>query len=250
MVPSRRKLGLIHRPHPRLPRIGAALAGRQPPVAVDWHRHIDLDGDALGNDQVGNCVECGTLRAIQIMRTVAAGDRRKPATAEALALYRTWAGWDGTAATDLGTASDVAAALWASQGVAWGEQWHDLPTVAGFNPRIMSHLRAAIAWLGPVQLDLDLPAAARGQQVWSVVDGPEGRPGSWGAHRVCVGKYDSGGFRVVTWGLEMPVTEAFIETYALDATVAISRSWLDVTGRSPLGLDLDALAAESRALNG
>lgn len=248
MVPSRRKLGLIHRPQPRLPRIGAALAGRQPPAAVDWHRYIALDGDALGNDQVGNCVECGTLRAIQIMRAAAAGDARKPSTAEALALYRAWAGWDGTAATDLGTASDAAAALWASTGVAWGEQWRDIPAVAGFDPRVASHLRAAIAWLGPVQLDLDLPASARSQQVWSVADGPLSAPGSWGAHRVCVGKYDSLGFHAVTWGMEMPVTEAFIEAYALDAMVAISRSWLDVTGRSPLGLDLDALEAESRAL--
>lgn len=248
MVPATPKLGLIHRPHPALARIGAALAGQTPPEAVDWHRRIVLDGDALGNNQVGNCVECGTLRAIQIMRAVAAGDARKPTAGQALALYRAWAGWDGSAATDLGTASDVAAARWAGEGVAWGEQWLDVPAVAGFDPRIVSHLRAAIAWLGPIQLDLDLPFSAQNQSAWEVASGEEARPGSWGAHRVCVGKYDAGGFRCVTWGSEMALSEAFIEAYALDATASISRSWLDVFGHSPLGLDLDALEAASRGL--
>lgn len=246
------RLGLIHRPHPCLPRISAHLAGQVPPVVADWHGRIALDGDALGNDQVGNCVECGTLRAIQIMRAVAAGDGRKPTASEALALYRAWAGWDGTpgGASDCGTASDVAAAQWASTGVAWGEQWRDVPAVAGFDPRIASHLRAAIAWLGPVQLDLDMPLSAQDQETWSVGDGEAGRPGSWGAHRVCVGKYDACGFTCVTWGVERPMTEAFVETYALDAMVCVSRSWLDVLGRSPLGLDLDALEAASRNLGG
>ncbi len=243
------RLGLIHRPHPRLPRIGAALAGRQPPAAADWHRYIALDGDALGNDQVGNCVECGTLRAIQVMRAAAAGDARKPSTAEALALYRAWAGWDGTAATDLGTASDAAAALWASQGVAWGEQWRDIPAVAGFDPRIASHLRAAIAWLGPVQLDLDLPLSAKEQpSTWTVGTGAAAQPGSWGAHRVCVGAYGPGSFRAITWGEERILSDDFIATYALDAMAAISRSWLDTMGRSPRGLDIDQLEAESRSL--
>lgn len=242
------RLGLIHAPHPRLPRIGAALVGLSLPPKVDWHQAISLDGDALGNDQAGNCVQCGVLRAIQIMRSVAAGDTRKPSAAEALALYRAWAGWDGTAATDLGTRSDVAAAAWGATGVQWGDQWLDLPALAAFSPAVVSHLRAAIAWLGPVQIDLDLPAIARDAKSWEVVDGPLSAPGSWGPHRVCVGKYDNDGFYGVTWGMEMPMTEEFVETYALAGTAAVSRSWLDVVGHSPLGLDLDALEQASRRL--
>ncbi|MDR3392656.1 MAG: hypothetical protein P4L77_13075, partial [Sulfuriferula sp.] len=97
---------------------------------------------------MGNCVTCGTLRAIQIQRAVAGGDKRKPTTDEALALYRAWSGYDGTPATDVGTRSDVAAARWASEGVQWGEQWLDVPIIVGLNPAILSHLQAAIAFFG------------------------------------------------------------------------------------------------------
>ena len=244
------RLGLVHQPHPRLPRIGASLAGQVPPVAADWHKAIKLDGDALGNQFEGNCVPCGVLRAVQIMRAVAAGDQRRPTQAQAEALYRAWAGWDGVAGsdTDLGTRSDIAAAQWAAKGIVWGDQWIDLPALAGFDPAVTSHLRAAIAWLGPVQLDLNLPASAQRQSVWDAADGADGQPGSWGAHRVCVGKYDADRFYAITWGIEMPMTGAFLARYALDATAAVSRSWLDTLGHSPLQLDLDALEAASRAL--
>ncbi len=251
--PSILKLGLIHQPHPRMPRIGAALAGQVPPSAVDWNKFIRLDGDALGNDQTGNCVPCGVLRSIQIMRAVAAGDQRRPDAATARGLYIVWAGWDGVpgSATDLGTRSDVAAEYWACAGVPWGDQWIDIPALAGFDPRIVSHLRAAIAWLGPIQIDLNMPMTAQAQlSTWTVGTGSDAQPGSWGAHRVCIGAYGPDSFRAITWGEERILPDAFVETYALDAMASISRSWIDVVGRSPLGLDLDALEAASRRLAG
>ena len=76
------RLGLIH--HPRLAsrRIGAVLGDLSVPRACDWISRIKLDGNALGNDLHANCVPCGALRSIQIMRAVAAGDARKAGVAE------------------------------------------------------------------------------------------------------------------------------------------------------------------------
>lgn len=243
-------LGLIHRPHPGLPRLAArmGLDARVVPDACDWHRAIAIDGDALGNDTHSNCLPCGALRSIQIRRAVAAGDARKPTADEALALYRAWSGWDGTDATDIGTASDVAALAWARRGVAWGEQWDDIPTIAALDPANVGHIKAAVAFLGPIQLDLNMPAAWQGATTWTIVSGSWGQPGTWGAHRVCAGRYDQQCLYVVTWGTEVRITWAALATYALNAEASVSRSWLAATGLSPSGLDLAALEQESRSL--
>jgi hypothetical protein len=185
------------------------------------------------------------------MRAVAKGDCRKPTAEAALALYKAWAGWDGTEATDLGTGSAKAAALWASCGLRWDEQDEDVPAIVPLDPAIGGHLRAAVAFFGPVQLDLAMPQAwEQMPQVWSTVSGSWGRPGSWGAHRVCAARYDRQCLTVVTWGHVRAITWDAVGRYALAAWACVSRSWLDTTGRSPGGLDLDALAAEGRDLAG
>lgn len=245
------RLGLIHRPHPGLPRLAARmdLASLAAPAACDWHRAIALDGDALGNDQHGNCVPCGALRSIQIRRAVAAGDSRKPTADEALALYRAWSGWDGGDATDIGTASDVAAIAWARNGVRWDDQWEDVPAIVAVPPAAIDALRAAIAFLGPIQLDLALPLAwQEAVSTWSVVSGSWGQPGSWGMHRVCAGRYDQQCLYVITWGQERAIPWSAVARYAVNAEASVSRSWLDATGHSPTGLDLAALQRESLSL--
>ena len=243
------RLGLIHRPHPALHRVGAALDVPHAPETCGWHRHIALDGDALGNDVHANCVPVGALRSIQIRRAVQAGDQRQPTADEALALYRAWSGWDGTEATDLGTASDEAAARWACEGVRWGEQWEDVPSIVALDPTRPDRLRAAVAFLGPVQLDLAMPLAWEGAPaIWSIISGSWGQPGSWGAHRVCAAGYDRECLRVVTWGRERGITWEAVARYAIHAEATISRSWLDATGLSPAGLDLAALQREGAAL--
>ncbi len=245
------RLGLIHRPHPGLPRLAARmdLDAIKAPDACDWHQYVTLDGDALGNDLHCNCVPCGALRRVQIARAVSAGDMRVPTAPQALDLYRRW-GWDGSEAGDIGLASDVAVLRWATGGVPWGGQWEDVPGIVTLAPANLDHLRAAIAYLGPVQLDLALPLSAQGLTSWTVALGANGVPGSWGPHRVCVGRYDGRHLYAVSWGIEIPMTADFVKQYAINAEAMVSRSWIDTLGVSPAGLDLAALARESAALAG
>jgi hypothetical protein len=241
--------GLIHRPHSLLPRLTGAVLDDLPAFPVtNWHLWIAFDGDSLGNGPPanrGNCVECGALQSIRIRRAVVAGDHRVPKADQALALYQQWSGWDGTDATDLGTASDVAAVQWATKGIWWSDQWEDVPAIAWLDVKNLAHLRAAIRYLGPVQIDLVLPISAQKQDVWDVAadDG-----GVWGCHRVCCGRYDAERFNVVTWGVEQTMTGAFLLKYGINAEAAVSASWLDTTGRTPAGLDFAALKRESEAL--
>jgi hypothetical protein len=221
------------------------------PLTCDWHAAAKAaDGDALGNDAHSNCVPSGALRGLEMMRAVVASDQRRPTAAMSLDLYRQWADWDGTEATDIGTASDVAAARWMAHGVRWCDQFEDVPNaLAWLDPTNLEHLRIAIAFLGPVQLDLNLPKSIDKQPVWMPADGPDGVPGSLGAHRVCVGKYDRGGLYCVTWGEEVPMTPQFVAKYGLNAMAVVSRSWLSgPNGISPANLDLAALERDSAAL--
>jgi len=150
-------------------------------------------------DAHSNCLPCGALRSIQIRRAVAAGDARKPTAEQALALYRAWSGWDGTEATDIGTASDSAAVAWARHGVTWGDQWDDIPSIAALDPANAGHVKAAVAFLGPIQLDLNMPAAWQGATTWTVISGSWGQPGTWGSHRVCAGRYDQQCLYAISW---------------------------------------------------
>lgn len=244
-----RKLGLIHRPHPNVPMLAAHLQinALAPVSSCDWHRFATLNGDALGNDAHSNCIPCGALRSVQIMRAVVAGDRRVPTVQNSLALYQQM-GWDGTVASDIGLPSDETTAFWASKGIWWGNDWLDIPSFARIDPSNPEHARLAIAYFGPLQVDILLPNSAQSQTKWTVVPGPTGAVGSWGPHRVCIGKYDSHGFTAVTWGTQIEMTDEFFLAYVANIEVPISRSWFNTVGVSPTGLDFESLAAASSQL--
>lgn len=235
------RLGLIYRPCVQLPRIATVLDTLpEPPPAVNWLSLIPMDGDALGNDDVGDCVECAALRGIQIQRAVVAGDNRKPTKEEALELYSNWSGWDGTQGTDLGTASDVAADKWGSKGIAWGPYFEDVPALALINPQNIQHMKQAIASLGPIQIDMRLPIGWQTEaNLWAPCSGQNNA--TWGYHRTCAARYDSSGLYIVTWGTMRMLPWDAVLGYVVDAYAVATRSWLGVDGRGPTGLTYDGL---------
>jgi hypothetical protein len=255
-------LGLIHAPRAPSRALGAALGGVCPPASADWFTTAEkrtgvaiCDGDALGNDTLSNCVPCGALRYEQIVRAIAKGDARRPTADMAKALYSRWSSWP---AQDIGTDSAEAAILWATKGLKWDEQDEDVPSVVPVNAALGDHLRAAVVSLGPIQLDLAMPSAWRSVITRAISEGHDvtlssiagswGQPGSWGNHRMCAAQYDAQCVGAVSWGLKVRITWDAVARYALAAWVCVSRSWLDVAGLSPAGLDFPALAAEAQAL--
>jgi hypothetical protein len=249
------KLGLIpvHREPSNI--LGVELGGLVPPDAVDWRERalevtgVDVyDNDPLDNDDHSSCVACGALRSIQVRRAITGGDARRPTAGMADSLYRAW-GWDGTAANDVGLNSEQAAMQWAQHGIQWGDSWLDIPSVAAVDPKNIAHVKAAIAFLGPVQTDLALPTAWQQEQsTWTVISGSWGTPNGWGAHRTCAVGYDQYGVYLVTWGQRRLLTWSAVATYAINCEATVSRSWLDTMGLSPGQLDLAALEKEMREL--
>jgi hypothetical protein len=244
------RLGLIHQPVPASPHLTGVLAPLAVPDAVDWFDAVRqassvtiCNGKVRANDRRSCCVAVGALQYLRTIRAVY-GDERDFTDDQVLDLYAAW-GWDGTDAGDIGLNSVQAGILWSARGIQWCRQLEDVPNVL---PIPLAHLRAALAFLGPCQLDLALPLAWQTAKTWDVVDGPDGKAGSWGAHRICVGAYDAEAVTAVTWGVAQSITWDAVAEYGLGAWACVDRRWLETTSLSPAGLDYDRLAAEGAAL--
>ena len=217
------------------------------PTRCDWQDEacriagvVIANGDARGNTDHSCCVPAGAWQAVRIMRAIVAGDTRDFTTPQVMQTYADWSGYNWTPETDLGTRSDLAGALWGSKGLWLDDQLEDVPQVV---PLGLDHLRAAVAFLGPVQLDVALRQDWQDSATWGLSSAP-----LWGAHRVVLTGYNLDGFDVLTWGKRVWISNAALAAYGLGAWACIDRLWLDTHGEAPPGLDLAALEIEARGM--
>lgn len=238
------QLGAIHRAAPAgTPLLRASLAPTQPPAECRWDKLLDLTGDdgqpdALGNDEVGNCVPCAALRQIQLWT----GDGRKPTRDMAMNLLRAW---DGT--PEAGTYTDVAWDRFASRGYPWGDQRKIVPrwTVVeadGVAPNLLL-LKRAIHALGGVLAVFNMPSSAMSTDPWTM----PGSGDSVGSHAVLLAGYDLTAFYAISWGRVIPVGYAFLIARLQQASAFASDAWVRPDGqggaRTPSGLSADELRA-------
>lgn len=69
-------------------------------------------------------------------------------------------------------------------------------------------------------------------------------PGSWGGHAVPILAYDSRTLTCITWGAKKRMTWGFFARYCDESYAPLSLDWLNAQGKTPEGLDLDALQAD------
>jgi hypothetical protein len=69
-------------------------------------------------------------------------------------------------------------------------------------------------------------------------------PGSWGGHAVPILAYDSDTLTCITWGAKKRMTWEFFARYCDESYAPLSPDWLNPHGRTPEGLDRDALQAD------
>jgi hypothetical protein len=252
------RLGLRVGPHSAIAlRAGALLQPqRSAPLSVNYHSRITFDGDAIGNDNAGNCWEADTLRRAQLRMAWAWGSSWKPTTALALELYAQITGFDVTTGQpDIGTLPAEGQAWVAANGVNVGLQDPDAELPVSLNHTREDLLSWATDEFCGIGLEFDLPLAwqdvvAKGGTVLDVpaagVSSPGGQPGSWGRHQVGSGRYDPQRRYIISWGLELTVTPAAMTAYCVGASAAMARSWLETTGKTPLGLSWDDATAALR----
>ena len=244
------KLGAVYRPAPpQVPMLRATTVYKPLPTMCRWDRDIDLVGedglpDALGNNDIGNCVPCAGLRQMQLWT----GDGRKPTVEQANMLLASWQG-----SPTYGMLTDVAFGIWSRQGFRWSDQRLIVPrwTVVeadGAAPDFIT-LKEAIHLLGGVLAVFQMPKGAMQVDRW---DEPRlGTPDSAdiGAHCVLLAGYDAASFYAVSWGHSIPVSYAFIRSRLKQASAFVSDSWCRA-GRSPSGLTFDEIKGIGARLRG
>ena len=197
------------------------------------------------------------MHAAQARMTAAMGSLWAPTTNATLALYATLTGFDpATGKPDKGTDVETAMGYMASRGIILDVALRDMlhPVLLSANPDEQS---LATGWFGWVGYSLALPLAA--QDMTTRFDVPAcglnaeaGRPGGWGAHFIVSCAYEQSASsmmrRCISWGLDMEITQAFIDAYLLRADSGWSNDALDAMGMSLDGLDHEGLMQAAQSL--
>lgn len=133
---------------------------------------------------------------------------------------------------------------------AWRKGWKvggrtfTIDAFGRIDKRSPSNIKAAIYLLGGLQIGLWLPLSAQDQigNVWTMVSGSRGRPGTWGGHCVHIIGYETTakGLRLicVTWGALQSMTYEFFLSCCDEAYGVVDSldTWREKPGIDPVKL--------------
>jgi len=127
-----------------------------------------------------------------------------------------------------------------------------LPTVAGALMPLGHESEAFDADIDSISMPRRESSSARARRsCWSsslqpLASSPQYdfTPGSWGGHAVPVLAYDSDTLTCITWGAKKRMTWEFFARYCDESYAPLSPDWLNARGKTPEGLDLDALQTD------
>lgn len=254
-VPDNYKLGRKARAFdPRVPHYSAVrlMAPALPPTPVshDWSASLPTDLGMMLNDRYGDCVFAAAYHSIQLCTRLARGVEVTEPDRYVQQAYSEVTGFNpDDPTTDRGTVMQDAMKYALTKGLPIEpapapRDRHKYLAYIEVDPRNMDDMCEAIYQFGAVHIGFQVPA-------WLFADGTP--PQIWdqgadptieGGHCVLLSGFDRGAqrFNVVSWGLHnYQMTWRFFQRYADEAYAVADPSWIEVTGRTPLGLTTDQL---------
>lgn len=223
-----------------------------PPLECNWQTRISK-WPMLANDRYGDCAIVSHAHQLLMQTTLTDGVAKayQPSLPEVIKAYSAISGFDPrTGANDNGCVMLDCLKYFRNVGLAGRK-------IAGY-ARVNIHdnqtLMQAIYLFGGVYVGLSLPLAAQQMKLWKAPVAPANRvgiyaPGSWGGHSVGVFGYNADGhFFFPTWSKVQECTLVFKEAYMDEGFVIITQDWLDDKGKSPSGLDINALNADLQSV--
>lgn len=236
------RAGATHRdPPPSIPTLGT-VATIKAGAGRDWTTVCPPDGNALGNDTAGCCVEAADSRLIECILASAAGaDGWKPTTDLVLARYTKLTGFNAAdPATDRGTETDADLIDFCVNGIAlWEVQRVIVPWWVRVDPHDPDHINTALA-VAPLPTTLMLPngweaieadplAWTRMPPVWTAQEG----------HRVLL--VAPGVVR--SWGLDIAVSAAWWARAVVAVDLVAPSDLFDASGLTADGFDRAGMLA-------
>lgn len=218
-----------------------------PPKAVDFTYGIK-DWGELGNDVLGDCTIAAPLHGIQSWRMSLGQPLLNIPTQVAIDYYSKWCGYvPGDPSTDNGGIEADVLKNWRKSTITIDGVGHNQKAYASVNPQNLIHVIQTVWIFGGSYIGLRLPISAQNQDVWDVVQGPEGTPGSWGLHAAWLLGYDHNGVDIGTWGAIQRATWDFWLEYVDEAWAAMSDT--DFTNPDS-DFPYEAMLADVKAVTG
>lgn len=209
-----------------------------------------------GNNDYGDCELAG--RANYLLRLQRAQTKTTPAISDddVIALYKLLTG-----CVSPGDANDTGLSTLDNLG-AWRKGWditkdwqiggqqtrdYQISAYGFIDPANAALLRLCSYLFSGALLGCNMPLTAQAQtnnKVWDVDSsaGSDADPGSWGGHCVYTKRYDADNIYVLTWGMEVRVTNAWINMYCDEAYSVVDS--FDTWFKFPHVLDVQKLINE------
>lgn len=252
--------GRIFRLGKRTPRVLSVrhlMASRrmlaQMPVAPetrDWTAKVSFPAGVMGNDVLSDCTGAGAGHYIQTV-TANASTEVTVADADVIAFYSGSTGYvPGDASTDQGGVEADVLAYFQKTGLAGIK----IDGFAQAQAQNLAEIRQVVNTFGGCYIGLALPKTIESEEnqgdTWDVdlTAGQDAERGSLGGHCVVVEGYDQGGFFVITWGLKIYLTNAFMTAYNDEAWALLASGIWAPNGTSPAGDTVPALDADLQAV--
>ena len=223
-----------------------------PTVAAQGWEYALPEGSfqMLGNDEFGDCAEAAAMHLIQA-QTANAGRTLHGTRKQTLNLYSAVTGFNpNNPATDQGTDLLSLLQYWKNNGIEVSTRKgeiivHKILGWASLDLTSIPQIRYANYLFGGTYLGINCPQSAEDDtdnwtyQPKSPIIGGHCIPG--------LGQGAAGG-HVVSWGLSIPFQWEFMLNYLDEGYVVVSPEWVEASGKSPSGLDLDGLLNAMKAL--
>lgn len=218
------------------------------PAVINWYARV-ASFPMLLNDKLGDCTCAGWWHLVQSW-TAYAGTEYVPVDADALALYERM-GYNpnaplvnGENPTDRGAVEqDVLQSL-----VNASEDGHGVVAFAQVNHTDADEMKAALSIFGGLYVGIACPESMQeqfgaGQPITYVPGSPVE-----GGHCIVIVGWDTEWMYAVTWGAVVKVSWEFWQHYGDECWVIVTHDFIEKSGDSPTGLDIDQLVAEFKSL--
>ncbi len=191
---------------------------------------------------------CAAVLHAQQVWTYNTGTMDVVTDAEALWMYENWAGYvPGDPSTDQGANEQTILTNWMKGGFPDTGTIDHLSAFIEIDPRNLNDVRQAIYDCGLVYIGFEVPISLENNDapIWKIVPG---QSQIVGGHAIVLTGYDATTFSLISWGKKYKMTTKFFSKFTDEVYALVDQDWVTSTGSTPLGLSLQTLTDQMKAL--